>query len=75
MRLVLGQKIPDWNPDLILKHLVEKGGYESEEIMVSAVYRAKGHDLTKDTAGGIVQSFKCSFIDVMLLAAAGLVKT
>lgn len=74
MPLVIGQEIPEWNPEMVLQELTEEGTYESELIMVFSIYRKKGHDLTKDTAEGILHSFRSGFIDVMLLAAAGLLR-
>ena len=73
MPMVIGQEIPSWDPKAVIRYLMQQRKYENELHMVFHVYRKKGHVLTKETAEGILNSFNCGFIDVILLAEANLI--
>jgi hypothetical protein len=73
MPQVIGQEIAPWDPRAVIQYLMQQDRYENELHMVFHMYHKKGHQLTKDTAEGVLHSFKSGFIDVILLEAANLI--
>jgi hypothetical protein len=65
------QQTISYEPSVVLEELVQLTKAENQLLAVFQAYRDIGHDLTEDTATGLLSSFKCGQADAVILAAVG----